>query len=149
MQLMAGVKTWAREMRVLLEFVAGFCATIFFHQPALWLLHVAHYTPRAPYAMNPVPPFGVPAVISLAFWGGIWGLILIPAIARIKSDGAYFLAAIVIGAIFPTLVAGLIVAPLKHQPVPHSASMLILGLIVNGAWGLGTALFFRFLARSR
>lgn len=149
MQLMASAKTWAIELRVFLEFVAGFCGTIFFHQPALWLLHIAGVTPRTPFAMNPVPPFGVPATISLAFWGGIWGLILIPAISRIKNDGAYFLAAIVIGAIFPTLVAAFVVAPLKHQPMPHNASMAILGLTVNGAWGLGTALFFRFLARSR
>jgi hypothetical protein len=146
---MASAKTWAREVRVLLEFVAGFLATIFFHQPALWLLHIAGRTPRTPYVMTPVPPFGIPSVISLAFWGGVWGLILIPAISRIKNEGAYFLAAIVIGAIFPTLVAAFVVAPLKHQVMPHNASAAILGLTVNGAWGLGTALFFRLLARSR
>ncbi|HEY2092750.1 MAG TPA: hypothetical protein VGJ81_12745 [Thermoanaerobaculia bacterium] len=146
---MASAKTWAREWRVFLEFVAGFCGTIFFHQPAVWLLHIAGVTPRTPYVMTQVPPFGVPSVISLAFWGGVWGLILIPAIARIKNEGAYFLAAILFGAIFPTLVAAYILAPIKHQPVPHTPSNVILGLTVNGAWGLGTALFFRFFARSR
>jgi len=74
----------------------------------------------------------VPAVISLAFWGGVWGIIMIPALARITNDAMYYLAAIVFGAVLPTLVAGLVVAPLKHQPVPHSVSMLMLGLIVNG-----------------
>ena len=106
-------------------------------------------TPRTPYTMTPVPPFGVPAVISLAFWGGVWGIIMIPALARITNNAMYYIAAILFGAILPTLVAGLVVAPLKHQPVPHSLSMLTLGLIVNGAWGLGTALLFRFFARSR
>jgi hypothetical protein len=146
---MASAKTWAREWRVFLEFVAGFCATIFFHQPAVWLLHIAGVTPRTPYVMTPVPPLGIPSVISLAFWGGVWGLILIPAIAKIKNDAAYFLAAIVFGAIFPTLVAAYVIAPLKHQPIPHTPSNVILGLTVNGAWGLGTALFFRFFTRSR
>jgi hypothetical protein len=135
--------------RLLLSWIAGFLGTIFFHQPALWLLHRAGMTPRTPFSMTPVPPFGVPAMISLAFWGGVWGIIMISIIARIRSDVAYWLAAIVFGAILPTLVAGLVVAPLKHQPVPHSGSMLVLGLIVNGAWGLGTALFFRLLARSK
>ena len=146
---MTSARTWAREWRVVLEWFAGFCATIFFHQPALWLLHRAGMTPRAPYSMTPVPPFGVPAVISLAFWGGVWGILMIPAIARIRNDAMYYLAAIIFGAILPTLVAGLIVAPLKHQPIPHSPSMLILGFVVNAAWGLGTALLFHFFARSR
>ena len=148
---MVTAKTWAREWRVILEFAAGFCGTIFFHQPALWLLHVAGFTPRTPYLMQPVPPFGIPSVISLAFWGGIWGLILIPAIARIRSEGAYWIAAIVFGAVAPSLVAWFVVAPLKHQPIAAGGkpSAMALGLIVNGAWGLGTALLFRFFARTR
>jgi hypothetical protein len=146
---MASAKTWVRESRVLMEWFAGFVATIFFHQPALWLLHIAGMTPRTPYNMAPVPPLGIPSVISLAFWGGVWGIIMIPAIARIKNDGAYWLASIVFGALLPTLAAAFVVAPLKHMPIPHSLSMLVLGLVVNGAWGLGTALLFRFFARSR
>ena len=135
--------------RIFFSWLAGFLATLVFHQIALWLLHRAGMTPRAPYSMKPVPPLGVPAVISLAFWGGVWGIIMIPVIARIKNDTLYYVAAIVFGAILPTLVAGLVVAPLKHQPVPHSGSMLVLGLVVNGAWGLGTALLFRFFAKSK
>jgi hypothetical protein len=50
--------------RILLSFIAGFVATLVFHQPVLWLFHNAGMLPRAPYAMNPVPPFGVPAVMS-------------------------------------------------------------------------------------
>ena len=146
---MASARTWAREWRVVLEWFAGFCATIFFHQPALWLLHRAGMTPRGPYNMTPVPPFGVPSVISLAFWGGVWGILMIPALSRIKSDALWYVAAILFGAVVPTLVAGLVVAPLKHQPIPHSLSMFTLGLIVNGEWGLGTALLFRFFARSK
>lgn len=148
---MASARTWAREWRVVLEFAAGFCGTIFFHQPALWLLHVAHVSPRAPYVMTPVPPFGIPAVISLAFWGGVWGLILIPAIAKVRSEGGYWIAAILFGAIAPTLVAWFIVAPIKHQPIAggFKPAAMMIGLIVNGAWGLGTAVFFRLFAQSR
>jgi hypothetical protein len=134
--------------RILLEFIAGFLATLVFHQLALWLLHLAGITPHTPYTMTPVPPFGVPSVISLAFWGGVWGLILIPAIAKIRNEGAYFLVAIIFGAIFPTLVAAYVVAPIKHMSIQHTRSNVILGLTVNGAWGLGTALFFRLFARS-
>ena len=58
--------------------------------------------------------------------------------------------AAVAGAILPTLVAGLIIQPLiKHQPLPHSWKLLVVGLIVNGAWGLGTALIYRLLSGRR
>jgi hypothetical protein len=146
---MASPRTWARERRLLLEFAAGFSATLLFHQPVLWMLHRAGVTPRSPYAMTPVPPFGIPSVISLAFWGGVWGLILIPVIARVRGEAAYYAAAIAFGAVAPTLVAAFIIAPMRHKPLPHGLSALLIGFLINGAWGLGTALLFRFFARSR
>jgi hypothetical protein len=134
--------------RALLGFIAGFLATIIFHQIALQLLHMAGVTPRAAWPMQPVPPFGVPAVISLSFWGGVWGAVMIPIIDRFRGT-QYWIWAIVFGAIAPTLVAWFIVAPLKHQPIAGGwkpATMMI-GPIVNAAWGLGTALFYRLFSR--
>jgi hypothetical protein len=132
--------------RILLGFVAGFVATLIFHLVALWLLHYFHYIDRAPWSMKPVPPWGVPAVISLAFWGGVWGAIMIAILAKSRS---LLLASTLFGAILPTLAAAFIVAPLKHQPVPHSGKLLVVGLIVNAAWGLGTALIYRMLSGRR
>src|SRR5262245_2843953 len=130
----------------LLAFLAGFVATLVFHQGALWLLHYAGMTTRTPYVMKPVPPFGVPSVISLAFWGGVWGIVMIAAIGRAK--GFYFLAT-VFGAVLPTLVAAFLIAPLRHIQLTGSpVKLLAIGLIINAAWGLGTAVLYRlFLAR--
>jgi len=132
--------------RLLLAFVAGFLATLTFHQIALWILHAVQIAPRGPYAMNPVPPFGVPAVVSLAFWGGIWGALMIPVIDR-QRGSRYWLAAIIFGACLPTLVAWFIVAPLKHQPLAAGwrPKLLMVGLVVNAAWGYGTALIYRLM----
>lgn len=134
--------------RILLSFVAGFLATLVFHQLALWALHAAGIAGRGPFNMQPVRPFGVPSVISLAFWGGVWGIIMIPAIARVRGAG-YWIAAIVFGAILPTLVAAFVVAPLKGMKMPVTPATVATGLIVNGAWGLGTALIYRLMARNR
>ena len=139
---MASAKTWARELRVVLEFIAGFAATILFHQPALWLLKIAGLTTRSPYPMTPVAPFQVPAVVSLAFWGGLWGIVMLHLLSRIRSDAAYAAAAALFGAVLPTAVAWFVVAPLKGQP----ASIGIVGPVVNAAWGLGTAILFRFFS---
>jgi hypothetical protein len=127
----------------LLSFLAGFLATLLFHQPALWLLSLAGLTDRPIFVMTPVPPFGVPAVISLAFWGGVWGVVMIPVISRTKH---YWLAAALFGAILPTLVAAFVVAPLKGGKLAGGGlKLLVAGLVINAAWGLGTAAFYRWL----
>jgi hypothetical protein len=137
------------KTRVLLGFVAGFAATIFYHQAVVWIFHAMGISPRAPFDMHPVPPFGIPAVISLAFWGGVWGIIMMFAISRIRNEAMWWIAAIVFGAIFPTLVGGMIIAPLRHMSFPHTTAMAAFGLTVNGAWGLGTAIIFRVTARQK
>jgi hypothetical protein len=129
-------------MRWLKWFLAGALAVPLFHQPVLWALHAAGMIDRAPYAMDPTKPFGVPQWISLAFWGGVWGLILLLVIGRM-AGAKFWLVALIFGAIAPTLVAGFIVAPLKGQPAGGNAKMAMIGFTVNAAWGIGTALIAR------
>lgn len=137
--------------RLLLAFVAGFIATFVFHQGGLALLNLAGLTDRAPFNMGATPPFGVPAVLSLAFWGGVWGVLLALALVRPMKTAAFYLAAFVFGAIVPTLVAFFVVAPLKGMPVAGGGdSTIIVGaLILNGLWGLGTAVFLHMFTVSR
>jgi mannitol-specific phosphotransferase system IIBC component len=47
-------------------------------------------------------------------------------------------------------VAGLIIMPLRGQSAGRAgASMLMMGLAVNAAWGLGTAIFYRLFSGGR
>ena len=55
-------------MRILFGFIAGFLATLIFHQVVVALLWWAGVAPFGPFSMAATKPFGVPAVISLAFW---------------------------------------------------------------------------------
>ncbi|HYC59083.1 MAG TPA: hypothetical protein VEK79_05905 [Thermoanaerobaculia bacterium] len=135
-------------MKWLKWFIAGALAVPLLHQVVLALLNAAGVIARQPFAMTPTEPFGVPQVISLSFWGGIWGIILGLLLVRTKSARAFWLIAIVVGAIAPTLVAGLVVAPLKGQPAGGDAKMFAIGLLINGAWGLGTAALYRLMNRS-
>lgn len=125
-------------------FIAGFLATLVFHQGLLGLLYLGDVVPFAPFNMAPVPPFGFPSVLSTAFFGGLWGLPLWWLI-RERSGIGYWLPAIVVGAIGPTLVAMLVVFPLKDIAV--TAQAWVGGLILNGAWGLGVAVFMRLFGR--
>ncbi|MBK1696005.1 hypothetical protein [Rhodovibrio salinarum] len=124
-------------MRFLIAFVAGFLATLIFHQGAIALLHGAGVIPIAPYPLQPTWPFGVPQVVSLAFWGGVWGLVLWPVIRNARGL-KYWGTCILVGAVGPTAVAMLVVFPLKGIPV--DAVKIVGGLVLNGIWGFGTGL---------
>jgi hypothetical protein len=134
-------------MKWLKWFIAGALAVPLGHQIALWLCKLAGLIDRAPFSMDPTKPFGLPSWISLAFWGGVWGPILGLVLNRARGT-KYWLLALVVGAIAPTLVAGLVVAPLKGMAVGGNSKLLVVGLIVNGVWGLATALFYRVLEPS-
>ena len=60
--------------RMLPGFIAGALATVIFHQLTLTVLWVVGLAPFPPFQMAPTHPFGVPALISLAFWGGLLGI---------------------------------------------------------------------------
>ena len=132
-----------------LAFIAGFISVLLFHQGVLALLHAVNFAPRAPYPTAPTPPFGIPQIWSSAFWGGIWGITWVTIAPRFQNNKNYWLAALVFGAIVPTLVAWFVVAPLKGQPIAGGWKLvgIVTGLLVNGAWGVGTAGLLRLFSR--
>jgi hypothetical protein len=129
-------------------FFAGFVSTLVFHQGVLGMLYAGGVSPRAPWNMAPVPPFNLPAVISLAFWGGVWGIALW-ALIRASRGGAYWIKALVIGALAPSLVTWFVVMPIKGMGLAGGwdPKVIVSGLAVNSAWGLGAALLMRLLNR--
>ncbi len=135
--------------RFSLAFVAGFVAVLVFHQGMLTFLHAFGITPASPFPMQPTQPFSLPAVWSLSFWGGIWGLMFAIFDRFFPRGAGYWIWAILFGAIGPTLVAWFIVYPMKGLPraAGWKPLSMLTGLLVNGAWGLGTAFFLRRFSR--
>jgi hypothetical protein len=129
-------------------FVAGFLSTLIFHQATLGLFYLLGVFARAPWSLAATEPLGVPYVLSLAFWGGVWG-IPIWYLMRHATGAAYWVRAVVFGAIGPTVVAIVVVARIKTGTFDavSDAKFWIGGLIVNGAWGLGLAILMRTLKR--
>jgi hypothetical protein len=143
-----GSKSEVMTTKVLYCFIAGFFATLIFHQLTLALLWGVGLAPFGPFSMATTQPFGVPAVFSLAFWGGIWGI----AFALIEGSfprRLYWWMAFVFGAILPSLVALMIVLPLKGKPMGGgwNPSLLLTALLINGAWGVGTGLILMELTK--
>ena len=127
-------------------FIAGALSFLAFHQGAIALLHAMNVVPRAPYSMAATQPFGVPQMWSLAFWSGLWGLVLAALFLRMRG-ARLMLAALAFGAVLPTLVGWFVIAPLRGQPVANGfvLSRMWIGPLVNGVWGLGTGILLALL----
>ena len=130
--------------------ISGALAVIIFHQSAAALLHAMQLVPRPAFSFAATPPFGIPQLWSLAFWGAVWGVVLAIALARL-DNARLIVAALIFGAVFPTLVAWFVVAPLKGQPLAAgwAPAAMAIGPIVNAAWGLGTGIGLYLFGRPR
>jgi hypothetical protein len=132
-------------MRVVVGFIAGCVAVLTFHQATIWILGSLGIIPGRPFPMAPRPPFGLPTIVHLAFWGGVWGVVIAVAIARIKERSSRLIAATLIDAIGCSLVGWFVVAPLRGVPGPQLATMWR-GLLINGVFGFGTGFFIDWVA---
>jgi hypothetical protein len=140
----------ALSKSLVLGCIAGFLATLIFHQGLWYLLYGIHFIPAdlPAWPLDPIPPSGVPSVISKSFWGGVWGAALAPLLDRYRG-ATYWTSWILIGAVVLTLTALYVVSPLKGQPIPALWPRFYYALLVNGAWGFGTALLLRIAGAGR
>jgi hypothetical protein len=132
------------------SFIAGALAVPVFHQMLLWVLHAAGIVPFAPFNMAPTKPFGVPDLVSISFWGGVWGIVFSVTVARWFSGAAYWIASAVGGGVALTLVFMFVVWPIKIGGLPPDlVGLFIIGFLLNAAWGIGWALFVMIIDRLR
>jgi hypothetical protein len=110
-------------------------------------LHAAGIMPPAPYPTNPVPPFGVPLIASLCFWGGLYGLAFGLVLRRLPRAPMWLLG-LGLG-LLAAVVGWFVVAPLKGQPVAGGFVPLrmLISVLINGTWGIGVGLILPLLMR--
>jgi hypothetical protein len=146
----------ASPATLVLAFIAGALAVPVFHQIAMLLINAIGLVnallgiPGIPiFEMRPTKPFGVPAILSISFWGGVWGVVFALTLSRWFRGTAYWIASFVVGGLALTLVYMFVVSPLQTGGVPPFIPILIIGFIVNAAWGIGWALFLALFERLR
>jgi len=139
---------FAYPIQIIFGFIAGFIATLIFHQLLLTLFWGVGFASLKPFNMDPVYPFGLPSIISFSFWGGVWGIIFVLIHNKFSIIGNYWLISFLFGAIIPSIIALLIVLPLKGRPLGNGwdPKFLLIVFLLNGAWGIGTAFFIRALS---
>ena len=134
--------------RAILGFVAAALAVLTFHQ-AMWAAwHVAGLMPP-PYPTTPIPPYGVPQIVNLCFWGGLYGVVfglLMPRLGRpvwLWGVGFGVLAALV-GLLLVPAVKGVAFSTIEAR---LSVQGVMRSLAINGFWGLGLGLILPLLTR--
>jgi len=136
------------QKRIALGFVAAVISVLIFHQGMWSILHYLALPGLGmppPFPMDPVPPLGVPRIVSLCFWGGLWGA-LFGAVWR-GPRASYWWAGIILGVI-AALTGLFIVAGIKGLPIGGGWNLnnWIKSLLINGTWGLGVGLLLTALA---
>lgn len=134
--------------RIIGGFVAGALSVLVFHQGVVLLANQWGLGPPA-YSLAPTSPFGVPQLVSSAFWGGLWGILWAVIASRLES-GSRFGFAFLFGAILPPLVVVALVVPLRggDPRVFLEPARLAFLLLVHGIFGFGIEVFLR-LGRGR
>jgi hypothetical protein len=132
-----------------LGFLAAAVSVLIFHQ-AMWeLLHILALPGLgmpAPYPTDPIPPLGVPRILNLCFWGGLYGVVF--GLAYPKLTPPPWLSGLLLGFIAATV--GLLLVPaIKGLPLNGAAVPLnwLRSFLINGCWGLGLGIIFPLMLR--
>ncbi len=132
-------------MRAFLGFVAAAIAVLTFHQGVWAVLYGLGAMPRPPFPTNPMPPFSVPLIVDLCFWGGLYGAVF--GLLRPRFTLPLWLCGSIMG-IVAALVGMFIVAPIKGMPIANGWMVwpIVRSFLINGAWGLGVGLILPLLS---
>ena len=133
--------------RAAMGFVAAVIAVLTFHQGMWALLHVLDLQGLkmpAAYPIDGVPPWQVPRIVNLCFWGGLYGIVFGLLLPRFRLP--IWLCGLITGFI-AAFVGLVIVSAIKGTPIGGGWVVLswVRSLLINGSWGLGLGLILPFL----
>jgi hypothetical protein len=130
--------------RIFLGCIAGAIAVLVFHQTTLQLLFWCGLAPQAAFRVAVVQPFNAPMVVSITFWGAVYGGLFAWLTARFPRSVP--VKAILAG-LFAMLMSWFVVRPLAGHPVAFGWE--IVPMLRSAAacfmWGLGVTLILPLL----
>ena len=136
----------------ILGFIAGALSVITFMSAGWAIVQGAGFVPASAPALwswtPPIPPFNVPRVLNLMFWGGVWGLVLALLLSRL-SGAASWIAWFLAGAIAVAAGAVFVVPAIKGLPIVVTPQRLMISAFLNGIYGLGAAAWLSVLPGRR
>jgi hypothetical protein len=143
----------AKRRQIIYGFLAGALGVLTVHQGVLWALHATGFAPWPAYRVDPTRPFGVPQVLSAAFWGGLWGILIYPVASAQETRMRGVVVAGAVAALLPTLAGalllGLRISTLGAAGLGSTPRLqaLAASILVNGAWGASVFVIAEALGR--
>jgi hypothetical protein len=134
--------------RVFLGCIAGAIAALVFHQTTLQIFFWLGLAPQAAFRIAHVPPFHAPMVVSVTFWGALYGGLFGWATSRLK--GPLWLYGLAAG-LCTMLLSCFVIRPLCGAPVAFGwqTAALLRSFAAHEMWGLGVGLILPLLLPRR
>lgn len=132
--------------KLILPFVSGFLASLFFREATLALLHAAQFIDASGFSTQPFLPFGLPEFLVNAIWSAIWAVPMAWLLRVSPSRPAPWVQAFVFGGLVLTAGMVFVVDPLRGiWPTGNMLPRLAMGFASNAVWGWGALVFMRAL----
>lgn len=130
--------------KVILPFVCGFLAALFFHEATLALLHAAGLVDAGGFSTAPFLPLGLPEFIANALWSAAWAVLMAWLLRVSPERAAPWVQAFVFGGIVVTAARVFVVDPARGiWPDGNMLPRLAVGFAANAVWGWGALVFMR------
>jgi hypothetical protein len=130
--------------KVILPFVSGFLAALFFHEATLALLHAAGLIDANGFSTAPFQPLGIPEFIANAIWSAVWAVLMAWLLRVSPERVAPWVQSFVFGGIVLTAASTFIVDPVRGiWPSGNMLPRLAVGFAANAMWGWGALVFMR------
>lgn len=129
--------------RLLAGFGAGALSHVIFQGGLGAVYYAADIIPALPWSLRPVPPFGVPVTLNLAFWAGLWGIAYALLEPRLTARLGRVPGGLAIG-VAAMLARWFVVLPLKGAPVAEGLVPQAVGIYAGFhlVFGIGLALIY-------
>jgi hypothetical protein len=129
---------------IFLGCLAGAIAVLVFHQTTLQLFFWFGLAPQAAFRVATVPPFNAPMVVSITFWGAVYGGVFGLLAPRLPAP---ILVKGLLAGLCAMLMSWFVVRPLAGHPIAmgwQTAAMLR-SLVASIVWGIGITLILPLL----
>jgi len=130
--------------RIFLGSVAGALAVLLFHQGSLQILYWAGLAPQAAFRLAHVPPLNMPMVVSLTFWGAVYGGVF--SVLKAYLPGRLYWYGPLLG-VFALLMSWFVFLPLKGLPIAFGGASgpILRSTMAYLLWGIGVTLLLPLL----